>query len=172
MEDKSLTNVEEMTQDSAEAAPEIKKKRNTRETIRAIKFFFVSMSAGLIEIGSFTIFDKFVWTDSYWPCYLTALILSVLWNFTINRRYTFKSTKNVPRAMAMIFGYYCVFTPVTTILGNYLAGTLLWNEYLVTIMNMSLNLVTEYLFDTFVVYRNEMDNNDIAKREEEKMNNK
>lgn len=147
---------------------EEKKKKDRKETIRAIKFFIISMSAGAIEIGSFTLLNELVWPNHYWPCYLTALILSVLWNFTINRRYTFKSTKNVPRAMAMIFAYYCVFTPATTILGNYLADTLLWNEYVVTLINMSLNLVTEYLYDTFVVYRNEMDNNDIARRDAEK----
>ena len=49
-------------------------------------------------------------------------------------------------------------------LGNYLAETLLWNEYLVTVMNMLLNFVTEYLFDTFVVFRGSMDTNEAAKK--------
>ena len=138
-----------------------------KEVIRAIKFALISASAGIVEIGVFTLLNEL--TDlKYWPCYLTALIASVLWNFTINRRYTFKSTKNVPRAMAMVFAFYIVFTPATTILGNYLAETLHWNEYLVTGINMALNLSLEYLYDTFVVYKGDMDNNDIAAREAEK----
>ena len=138
-----------------------------KEVIRAIKFALISASAGIVEIGVFTILNEFTGLR-YWPCYLTALIASVLWNFTFNRRYTFKSTKNVPRAMAMVFAFYLVFTPVTKILGDYLAETAGWNEYLVTALNMALNLVLEYLYDTFVVYRGDMDNNDIAQKEKNK----
>lgn len=138
-----------------------------KEVIRAIKFVLISASAGIVEIGLFTIFTEFTQLP-YWPRYLVALIASVLWNFTINRRYTFKSTKNVPRAMAMVFAFYLVFTPATTILGNYLADTLHWNDYLVTGINMALNLTLEYLYDTFIVYRGDMDNNDIAAKEKEK----
>ena len=132
-----------------------------KEIIRTIKFVIVSASAGIIELGVFTLMNEFTGLK-YWPCYLTALVASVIWCFTINRRYTFQSTKNVPRAMAMVFAFYIVFTPASTLLGNYLAETLHWNEYLVTAINMALNLSLEYLYDTFVVYRNEMDNNDIA----------
>ena len=138
-----------------------------KEAVRALKFVLFSISAGLIEIVSFALLNELSgW--SYWPCYLIALVLSVIWNFTLNRKFTFKSANNVPLAMLMVLGYYCVFTPVTTILGNYLAETLLWNEYLVTAINMILNFVTEYLFDRFVVFRNSIDTNDIAKMQEEK----
>ena len=140
-----------------------------KEIIRAIKFALVSASAGIVEIGVFTVMNEFTGLK-YWPCYLTALIASVVWCFTINRRYTFKSTKNVTRAMAMVFAFYLVFTPATTILGNYLAETLHWNEYLVTGINMALNLSLEYLYDTFIVYRGEMDNNDLAAREAKREN--
>ncbi len=138
-----------------------------KEVIRAIKFVLISASAGIVEIGLFTVLTELTQLP-YWPRYLVALIASVLWNFTINRRYTFKSTKNVPRAMAMVFAFYLVFTPATTILGDYLADTLHWNDYLVTGINMALNLTLEYLYDTFVVYRGDMDNNDIAAKEKEK----
>ena len=138
-----------------------------KEVVRAIKFVLISASAGIVEIGLFTVLTELTQLP-YWPRYLVALIASVLWNFTINRRYTFKSTKNVPRAMAMVFAFYLVFTPATTILGNYLADTLHWNDYLVTGINMALNLSLEYLYDTFVVYRGDMDNNDIAAKEKEK----
>ena len=146
---------------------ENKSGKSRKEIIRAIKFALVSVSAGIVEIGVFTVMNEFTGLK-YWPCYLTALVASVVWCFTINRRYTFKSTKNVPRAMAMVFAFYLVFTPATTILGNYLAETLHWNEYLVTGINMALNLSLEYLYDTFIVYRGEMDNNDIAAKDREK----
>lgn len=138
-----------------------------KELIRTIKFVIVSASAGIVEIGVYTLMDKL--TDlRYWPCYLTALIASVIWCFTINRRYTFQSAKNVPRAMAMVFAFYLVFTPASTLLGDYLAETLHWNGYIVTGINMALNLTLEYLYDTFVVYRNEMDNNDVAAKKRAK----
>lgn len=141
--------------------------KDSKETIRVIKFVLFSISAGVIEMGSFTLLNEFTaW--SYWPCYLIALVLSVLWNFTLNRQFTFQSANNVPKAMFQVFLYYCVFTPVTTILGNYLAETLLWNEYLVTIINMALNLSTEYLYDRFVVYRDSMDTNKAAQKKKEK----
>ena len=141
------------------------KKKGKTELWRTIKFVLFSASAGLIEMGSFALLYN-VLDISYWVSYLTALVLSVLWNFTLNRRYTFRSAANVPAAMLKVFGYYCVFTPVTVLGGKYLEGTLMWNGDLVTLLNMGLNLVTEYLFDTFVVYRNSLDTNDLAKKNE------
>lgn len=134
-----------------------------KEVIRSLKFLMFSTSAGIIEIAAFSILNELThW--SYWPCYLIALVLSVLWNFTLNRRYTFQSANNVPLAMVQVLGFYCVFTPVSTILGNYLAGTLMWNEYLVTGMNMAANFILEYLYDRFVVFRKSLDTNSIAKK--------
>ena len=134
-----------------------------KELVRSLKFFLFSVSAGIIEIIAFSILNELShW--SYWPCYLIALVLSVLWNFTLNRRYTFQSANNVPLAMAQVLGFYCVFTPASTILGNYLADTLLWNEYLVTGINMAANFILEYLYDRFVVFRKSLDTNSIAKK--------
>ena len=132
------------------------------ELLRSIKFLLFSISAGVIEIVSFTLLNELLnW--SYWPCYLIALLLSVLWNFTLNRRYTFQSACNVPAAMAKVLAFYAVFTPASTILGNYLAETLLWNEYLVTAINMVLNFVLEFLYDRFLVFRDTIDTNDRVK---------
>ena len=125
-------------------------KNNKKEIWRAVKFTLFSASAGIIEFVSFTLLNEFTFW-SYWPCYLIALVLSVLWNFTLNRKFTFRSANNVPLAMLKVALYYAVFTPLSTILGNYLVEKLLWNEYLVTAINMILNFVTEYLYDTFVV---------------------
>lgn len=142
-------------------------KKKKKETVRAIKFGLFSVSAGIIEIIVFTAMEQL--TDlKYWPCYLTALICSVIWNFTLNRRYTFKSANNVPIAMMKVAAFYCVFTPVTTIGGNYLAETLGWNDYLVTGINMACNFVTEYLYDRFFVFGKSLDTNKIAQKEAEK----
>ncbi len=138
------------------------KKTNAKEIIRFIKFALISASAGLIEIGSFTLLTELT-PLSYWPCYLIALVLSVVWNFTINRRYTFQSAGNVPIAMLKVAAYYAVFTPLSTILGNYLVETLLWNEYLVTALNMILNFATEFLFDRFVVFKDSIDTRETKK---------
>ena len=131
-----------------------------KEVWRAIKFVLFSISAGLIEMGSFALLNELT-TWRYWPCYLIALALSVVWNFTLNRRFTFRSTANVPVAMFKVLCYYAVFTPLSTWLGDYLAETLHWNEYLVTFINMFLNLVTEFLFQRYVVYGTKVDNRDI-----------
>ena len=126
------------------------------ETWRFLKYVLFSASAGIIEMGSFALLNELMdWP--YWPSYLIALVLSVLWNFTLNRKFTFRSAANVPKAMLLVFAYYCVFTPATTWLGSYLADTLGWNEYLVTGINMLLNVTTEFLFQKFVVYRNQID---------------
>ena len=126
------------------------------EVVRFIKFALFSVSAGVIEIGSFALLNELT-TWSYWPCYLIALLLSILWNFTLNRKFTFRSVANVPVAMLKVLGYYAVFVPATTLLGDYLADTLLWNEYLVTGINMALNFVTEFLFQRYVVYAGSID---------------
>ena len=132
-------------------------KKNMKEWIRVLKFVLFSASAGIIQMGSFTLLNEFTgWR--YWPCYLISLLLSILWNFTFNRRFTFKSDANITRSMLLVLAFYAVFTPVTTILGEWLAEGLHWNEYLVTAINMLLNLTLEYLYQRYVVYRNKVDN--------------
>lgn len=142
------------------------KSNKQKEVLRSVKFLLFSISAGAIELGAFSLLDWLTpW--SYWPCYLIALVLSVLWNFTLNRRYTFRSASNVPVAMAKVLAFYCVFTPVSTILGNYLAETLLWNDYLVTGINMASNFVLEFLYDRFFVFGKSLDTNSLAQKDAE-----
>lgn len=127
-----------------------------KELWRVVKFILFSISAGLIQMGTFALLNELAgWP--YWPCYLIALVLSVVWNFTLNRKFTFHSAANVPVAMMKVLAYYAVFTPASTILGNYLAEDLLWNEYLVTFINMLLNFVTEFLYQRFFVFGKHMD---------------
>ena len=126
------------------------------ETWRFFKFVLFSASAGLIEIGSFALLNELLdWP--YWPSYLIALTLSVLWNFTLNRKFTFHSAANVPVAMFKVACYYAVFTPLSTLLEDFLTMRLGWNEYLVTAINMALNFVTEFLYQRFFVFGKSID---------------
>lgn len=127
-----------------------------KEVWRFLKFAFFSVSAGLVEMGTFALLNEFTGMP-YWPCYLIALVLSVVWNFTLNRKFTFKSAANYSRAMLMVFGYYLVFTPLSTLLGHWLADGLGWNEYLVTGINMLLNFSTEFLYQRYVVFGKSID---------------
>ena len=134
------------------------------ELLRSLKFLMFSVSAGMIEIVTFALLNETLgWP--YWPCYLIALVLSVIWNFTLNRRYTFRSANNVPVAMAKVFLFYLIFTPASTVFGNWLAEGLHWNEYLVTGINMILNFVLEFLYDRFFVFRDSIDTNSIAQKQ-------
>ena len=130
-----------------------------RELVRSLKFVLFSASAGIIQIISFTLMNELTGLP-YWPCYLIALILSVLWNFTLNRRYTFRSAASVPKAMILVGIFYAAFTPLSTIAGNYLAESAGVNEYAVTILNMLSNFVLEYLYDRFIVFRRSLDTRD------------
>lgn len=136
---------------------------NKKELWRSLKFLLFSISAGVIQIGSFTLLNELAHLD-YWVSYLIALTLSVIWNFTLNRRYTFQAANNVPVAMLKVALFYVVFTPASTWLEHFLAGTCLWNEYLVTAINMVLNFVLEFLYQRFFVYRNSLDTNDLAQK--------
>ena len=126
-----------------------------QEFIRFIKFALFSASAGLIEMGSFALLNEFTaW--SYWPCYLIALVLSVVWNFTLNRKFTFKSAANVPIAMLKVLAFYCVFTPVSTLLGNHFTAKfadVTAINYIVLACTMACNMITEFLYDKFVVFK-------------------
>ena len=136
-----------------------------------VKFVLFSISAGVIQILSFTLFNEVIIKDignEYGWSYFIALALSVLWNFTFNKKFTFKSAKNVPIAMLLVFAFYLVFTPLSIWWGIALtkAG---WNEYLVLGLTMLINFITEYLWTRFVVYRNDINT---AKPKEKKNSQK
>ena len=135
-----------------------------KEKIRALKFTLFSASAGIIQEGTFLLMYNVLHWD-YWPSYLISLALSVVYNFTVNRKFTFHSAANVPVAMAKVFGYYCVFTPLSTIGGDWLVKQCGWNGNLVQILTMLLNFVTEFLFTRFVVYGKQVDNDGTVPKE-------
>ena len=137
---------------------------------QAFKFTLFSSTAGIVETVSFTLLNEL--TDfPYWPCYLIALILSVLYNFTLNRRFTFKSAANVPIAMLKVACYYMVFTPLSTWAGQAATDHGI-NEYIVFCLTMISNLITEYSVCRFWVYRNSMNTNDLAMKEKNKAEKK
>lgn len=158
---------EKLKMDEKKAGNGTQKLTKKQTLIQTVKFALFSASAGIIQAVTFTLLNE-VAHLKYWPSYLTALVLSVLWNFTFNRKFTFKSANNIPIAMLKVAGYYCVFTPLSTYLGNLCAETYVVNEYIVLAVTMVTNLVTEYLFCRFVVYRNSMNTNDIARKEKAK----
>lgn len=128
-----------------------------KELLRTLKFTLFSISAGIIQIASFTLFEEvFRWV--HWVSYLVSLVLSVLWNFTLNRKYTFQSANNVPIAMLKVACFYVVFTPLSTWWVAALTGpSVAWNAYVVEGLTMIVNFVTEYLYDRFVVFGKSID---------------
>ena len=128
-----------------------------KELIRTMKFVLFSVSAGIIQVVSFTLFEELLHLP-HWVSYLVSLILSVLWNFTLNRKYTFRSANNIPVAMMKVAVFYLIFTPLSTWWTAVLTGESVGlNEYLVLIGSMLVNFVTEYLYDRFIVFGKSID---------------
>ena len=142
--------------------------KNKSQLFQALKFTAFSLSAGIIQIGSFALLELFI--KDYWIPYLISLILSILWNFTLNRKFTFKSAANVPVAMAKVFGFYLVFTPISTWLGD-LAEKNGGQDFVILIITMIANFVLEYLFCKFVVYRGQENTIEEKKNNNQQINN-
>lgn len=123
-----------------------------KDLIQAIKFTLFSMSAGLIQAGSYYLLHDLIGIEAHVPCYLVSLILSVIWNFTLNRKYTFRSDLPIARQMLLVGLYYLVFTPASAWWGHALeqAGV---HDWLIELGTMLVNFVTEFLFQKFVVFK-------------------
>ena len=162
----------EITNENIAQAQEVHKQHKLtkkQEIMNVIKFVLFSISAGVIQIVSFTLLSELVFKDTqskYGISYFISLALSVLWNFTFNRKFTFKSASNVPVAMLLVLAYYAVFTPISIFGGEALIG-LGWNEYLVLFVTMVVNMATEFLWTRFVVYRKSI--NSAVKPKEDKV---
>lgn len=151
-------------------------KKSKKDILQFIKFALFSASAGIIQFGSFTLMKEVIiklsffqnlmlehagfakiMNNEYGPMYLIALILSVIWNFTFNRKFTFKSANNIPIAMLKVLAFYAVFTPISTIAGNYFTAKFAGSvgiDYIVLIVTMLTNMITEFIYDKYVVFRN------------------
>lgn len=162
----------EITNENIAQAQEVHKQNKLtkkQEIMNIIKFVLFSISAGVIQIVSFTLLSELVFKDTqskYGISYFISLALSVIWNFTFNRKFTFKSASNVPVAMLLVLAYYAVFTPISIFGGETLIG-LGWNEYLVLFITMVVNMATEFLWTRFVVYRKSI--NSAVKPKEDKV---
>ena len=120
-----------------------------KEFIRTIKFTLFSISAGVIQIGTFSIFNELLHLLP-WQAHLFSLILSVLWNFTLNRQFTFHAANNIPIAMLKVAAFYLIFTPLSTWWTAELTPFV--NEYIVEISTMLINFALEYLYMRFFVF--------------------
>lgn len=136
--------------------------KKSNEFFRVIKFTLISISAGLIQVGSYALlrllisqFAEGSWQD-YVFAYTPSLLLSVIWNFTINRKYTFKSASNVKIAMLLVLAFYAVFAPVSIILGGIAVDNGAHPD-LVFVITMLLNFVLEFLYTRYVVYKDSCD---------------
>ncbi len=133
------------------------------ELIKAVKFTLFSISAGIVQVASFALLHDVFHLEQYWFSYLPSLVLSVLWNFTFNRKYTFRSNADIKRCMLLVALYYLVFTPASSWWGQKLSDAGV-HDWLVQAINMVTNFVTEFLFQRFVVYRNSVDSVDAGKK--------
>ncbi len=162
-------NMEIVEQNNNKIDEQTKPVSNKKESlIQSIKFTLFSISAGVIQTLAFTLLSLFVFHDpenEYGWSYLISLVLSVVWNFTLNREFTFKSANNVPIAMLKVLGFYAVFTPVSVFGGQALTNAG-WNEFLVFALTMLLNFVLEFLYSKYVVFRNSINTNKRANKEE------
>ena len=126
-----------------------------KELLRMLKFTLFSISAAVVQIGSFTVLNELVFKSGYWIQYLISVVLSVIWNFTLNRNFTFKSANNVPIAMAKTLLFYVVFIPVSTLGGEWVEPYV--NEYIILIVTMLVNFVGEYLYQRFYVFKDSLE---------------
>lgn len=131
---------------------EVISKNQKDSLMQMVKFTLFSVSAGVIQVASFSLLFEVV-KLIYWPAYLISLVLSVLWNFTLNRKFTFKAANNIPIAMSKVAFFYLLFTPASTWWGDALTQ-IGWNEYLVLGLTMVTNLITEFLYTKYFVYKN------------------
>ena len=148
------------------------KEEKKKELWRTIKFILFSISAGVIEFSSFsllTLIPYLALKENYWIPASISLTLSVIWNFTFNRKFTFQSANNVPIAMLKVLAYYIVFAPLSIWLAQmYLIDTLGWNEFIVKGTVMLVNFITEFLYQRFLVFGKTIDTNDIAQKQKAK----
>lgn len=149
--------------------------KDKKELGRTIKFILFSISAGVIQALAIVVFNLIIknpvtlFGKEFLPnqiSYFIGLVLSVIWNFTFNRRFTFQSANNIPKAMMLVFLFYLVFTPFSTWLVGILEKAGL-SKLICDGGVMVLNLLLEYLYDRFVVFRNSIDTNDLAEKKKE-----
>lgn len=134
-----------------------------------IKFIIFSLSAGGLQFISFAIMhDFFYW--GYIPSYPIALIISYVYNVTLNREFTFKSATNLPVAIVKVTFYYIIFAPLSSWWGWKLENIL--NPYVILLGTMLVNFVTEFLFYNFFIFSGSVNTNKRGLAEQQKLDEK
>ena len=181
----------EITEEAAEEQVDVStKKKSFKEKLKetdkknssvwqAVKYFLCAASAGLIQFVTFTIlstvFDKTgvtasmgkMWffgemDKSLFTATTIALGLSIIWNFTLNRKFTFKAANNVPLAMGLAFLFYVPFYPFQTWYVGAVTGAIrdaigqpeaTWPSIIAEGTVMLINGILEFCWQKFVVFR-------------------
>ena len=149
-----------------ESNTELKKSKNKiskEEIIQFFKFLAFSLSAGIIQLLSFELLYNWTKALPWWPSYLISIILSVIWNFTFNRKFTFKSATNVPISMTLAMVFYVMFIPVS-VFGGQALENIGWNGTLVTLLMMVINFITEFFWDKYIVFNKKVVDKFIRKK--------
>ena len=129
-----------------------------KDLIQGLKFLGFSASAGIIQILSETLLlevCKFDEINLVWLASTIALVLSVIWNFTFNRKFTFKDAGNIKIAMLKVALFYIVFTPLQLGWTYLLVDKGGANEYLILAMTMIINFVSEFFYQKYYVFKNQ-----------------
>lgn len=164
-------------------------KINKKEVLRAVKYTLFAISAGIIQIVSSlalkAILDNFLDESqtmvfihempiSSFVAETVGLALSIIWNFTFNRKFTFKAANNVPVAMLLAFLFYVPFYPFQTwyiaVVESKLAHIGFWAFVIAQGTVMIINFVLEFLWQQFVVFRGKVDTNELAVKEQQSQN--
>ena len=126
-----------------------------KEFMRTVKFILCSVSAGGIQLGSDAILLYIAHLEPALS-HIIALTLSVLWNFTLNRKFTFCSANNVPIAMLKVAAFYAVFAPASWWWTKELTE-IGWHPLVIEIGTMLVNFVLEYVYQRFFVFGKSLD---------------
>lgn len=152
------------------------KKEKRKGVMQFIKYALCAASAGIIQIVLFSILQAvipsngktihFIVEDMDLVTFIAttvALCASILWNFTFNRKFTFKDAGNVPRAMILAFLFYVPFYPFQTwyvhtiksllveAIGTDGAGIIAEGSVMI------INFALEFMWQKFVVFRKPKD---------------
>lgn len=152
--------IKQQEQNQEENQPLSKK----QQFFQFLKFLAFSLSAGAIQLLTFELLYNIIGWKSWWATYLISIVLSVVWNFTFNRKFTFKAATNVPVSMMLALLFYVPFIPLSVFGGNALEQ-IGWNGTLVTLMMMIINFLGEFVWDKFVVFNDKVVSKIVKKKE-------
>lgn len=171
---------------SQKHAQVLAKRAKRKGVVQFIKYALCAASAGIIQIVLFSILQTvlpkdmgnihFIVEDMQLGTFIAttvALCASILWNFTFNRKFTFKDAGNVPLAMFLAFLFYVPFYPfqtwyvhtIKTLLSHHINvdGAGIIAEASV----MAINFALEFIWQKFVVFRKPKDKKTATTQQEQ-----